>query len=215
MASGDPIGDPVESLGSYSASYNLLQDEDSPVDGGWIPYDLISKSNIEVQGTGSFSFKLYGSNKEIPPNEIRIAIGGSPAEDDTVTLTIDYDGLEGGPFEYTILAGETASDIAQKIVNMLVGEATFNSLSFSAEIDASNDTIVVLKVPLLGKIKVTVGVTGGVTATKTEEHLGTDTGIAAITTSGWQEITKTYRWLRAVLTTVSGSVSARLHGVSG
>ena len=212
MAAGDLLDEAFTSApGAYAQTYDLLNAEDVTTHGAWVDTALLKSKSIEFTGSGTWSVTLRASNQKDAPRVAHITIGGTPATGNTAKISIKHPLLESVDYEYTVQSGDTTAEVAQQLINLLVDEPSFNANGFSATLDGS---VISLSFPDSGANHLAVSQTGAVTISSDDAHLGSDTGITAITAAGWKHITDTYRWIRAVATITTGSVSAKLHGIN-
>lgn len=207
----------------------------APYEGLWVPSLWINLGSIEVVGSMStLSISLLGTNQISEPlNQFTATVGGTVAAGDVVTLTAANANLPGGgaKVEYTTVAGDTTSTIAAALAALVNASTELVGAGISAEAAGSAITLSYPSVwpgpaatnsasygQRYGNWTTFAGSsTGAETVTVAGVTAPGSTIGSAITALGLTTFNAACRWLRARVTTLTGTsalISANLSGIS-
>lgn len=205
--------------GPFSAGAVILPPVSAaPGEGVWAFSGAAKIASVEIFGSmTTLACQLWGSNALAPPaNQYVVTFAGSPAVNNTVTLTFSNPNLPSGTraITYTLLAAPTVTIVAAAVAGLINADVVMTSLGFSATSSVGVLTIFYPAVPQAGTSSspaianattLSAGVTGGgVTATVAFGTNGVALG-SSITALGLTSITVIPRWITLRLTTLTGS----------
>lgn len=213
----------------------ILNASAAPFEGLWVPSLWCRDGSIEVVGSmSSMSLTLLGTNQISEPlNQFTATVGGTVATGDQITFTATNANLPGGGavVKYTTVAGDTTSTIAAALAALVNASTEFVGAAITAQ---AVGAVITLSFPSVWPGQPATNsssygqrygnwttFSGSSTGAETVTVAGVTTpGSAngsAITTLGLTALTTPCRWLRARLTTLTGTlavISANFHGLA-
>ena len=207
-------------------------------EGLWMPTGFGKSGSVEIAGSMStVSVSLLGTNQIAEPlNEFTLTLGGSATATDTVTVELDNPNIAGGKatVTYTVAVSDTLTIIAAALAALIAQNTGFQgagvvaqsvvaviTVSFptiyprGANDTPSYGTLFANQCTFSGSSLASGGGAGSETVTVAGvTTLGSAIG-SAITALGITALTIVPRWLRARMTTLTGSgafINANFNG---
>lgn len=222
--------------GSYN-SHLLQASAGAPQEGVWVPVEFCKSGSIEVVGTfGALAAQLIGSNSlSDPSNVYTLTVGGTVTTNDVSTVTFTNPNLPNNgtrAVAYTSVGGDTTTTIATALTGAINSDSQLNALGINATSSGAVITITYpsgapprtaegtspQSPPMQNATVVSGASNGSATETFTVANASTGANVGpALSALGLAAIAVNTRWLKAVVTTLSGGnptspVLLRFHG---
>jgi hypothetical protein len=212
---------PVDAL-----SWLLANVTTAPYEGLWLPNKFSSPPSLEVFGSEeTLSLQLLGTNADAPSNEQTLTLAGTFAEGDILTLNFTPPGGPAKVVTSTLGANPTSTTAAAELASAVnaaqpfgvSAQATAGVITLTYPSWQSGDPYQQNTSVRQNLFTISAATTGAETFAVASGTDGSTLG-AAITALGIIQLAVNPRWIKARVTTLTGSgalISAALHGVSG
>ncbi len=209
--------------GPFSISSQLIRSVTAaPYEGLWIPAMWSKFHSIELSSASSFSAASVGiyaaDDYATPPNEYTVTVGGTITAADVASITLSNPNFRNGTetVSYTVQAGDTTSTIATALAAAINADATLAAVLITATASAAVVTVSyptipsgtfdnIQNLPLGNFTTLSTNVTGSATETLTVAVGTNGTLMQTITAPSFVNLQFSCRWIKARLTTLTGS----------
>lgn len=200
----------------------------APTEGLWLPARFAKTGSIELAGSMStVSVSLLGTNQLADPlNQMALTVGGTITTGDIVTIKATNTNLPGGSASvaYTVVGGDTTTTIGAALSALMNASLGMTAIGVTAQAaagvitasfpsifanDGTNGSNYATGAGPANITTFTASVSGAATETVTVAGvttIGSAVG-SAITALGLTQITVLPRWIRARLTTLTGTAA--------
>ena len=199
----------------------------APYEGVWVPAMFCKNLSLELNGTlSAANVDLYASNEFAEPaSQYTITVGGTAAQGDILTTTFSCPNLAAGSkaVAYTVPATPTLTSIAAGIAAAINADTTLQGIGVSATSASAVVTVsyknsyndssyVPSQAALANQVTLSTNVVGTETMTVATGTNGIK--LTALTAVGFTQMTNNVRWIKARLTSFTGTnITVNFHGV--